>query len=45
MTLNQQGDVFTAVISGSDFPEVIPVKECQLIYHKETFHVEVKETP
>ena len=44
MTLDKQG-VFTAIISGDDFPEVVPVKKCQLIYHKESFHVEVKETP
>ncbi len=44
MTLNKQGDVFTAVISGSDFPEVVPIKEVQVIYHKEALHVEVKET-
>ena len=43
MTLNKQGDTFTAVISGSDFPEVVPAKECQLIYHKEALRVEVRE--
>ncbi len=42
MELNKRGDVFIAVISGSDFPEAIPMKECSLIYHKESFHVEVK---
>lgn len=31
MTLNQWEDVIAAVSSGSDFPEVVPIKECHYI--------------
>lgn len=41
--LNKQGDMFTMIISGDDFPEFVPIKECKLILHREAEHFEVKE--
>ena len=30
-------------ILGSDFPEVVPIKECRLIFHKQNTKIEVEE--
>jgi len=40
--------IIEAIISGIDFPKEprikgIPAKQCRIIYHKESFRVEVKE--
>ena len=36
-------DAIEFEISGRDFPEVVPIKECQLIFHKQNTKIEVKE--
>ena len=43
ITIDQSGTVFNFVVSGSDFPEVVPLKECEIIFHTENIWVEVKE--
>jgi len=45
MTCIESDDVITAVISGNDFPEMVPIKQCEIIFHKEFIRLEVKEAP
>lgn len=42
LTLNKDGNSFNAVISGDEFPEVVPIKECKLIVHTRTSFIEVE---
>ena len=43
LTLSKDGHVFTAVISGDEFPEVVPIKECRLVVHTRTSFIEVEQ--
>jgi hypothetical protein len=40
--ISLDGDVFTLIISGEDFPEVIPIKECRIRFCKESYHAEIE---
>ena len=41
--MSDNGQVLNMIISGDDFPEVIPIKECNIIIHKECTKIEVEE--
>jgi len=42
ISLNKQGDIFVATISGDDFPEVIEIKECEILFHTRETRAEVR---
>ena len=47
-TIEHGRPIIEAVISGSEFPEApesegVPIKECEIIFHKEYVRLEVKE--
>jgi hypothetical protein len=42
LSMKDGSDIIDMVISGSDFPEVVPIQNCELIVHKENVTMEVK---